>query len=136
MTTALTNVLDVTKTSLLSEVSTRLPLGYRFVTMTCTDLGEAHELIYHFDKDYVLGHLRLRLAKGEAAPSISMIYAAAVLVENEIKDLFGLPFQGLVLDYEGRFFLSEGAPVAPLGGKAAAPAKGASGATPEGEEQK
>lgn len=88
--------------------------GYRFVTMTCSDLGDAHDILYHFDKQYALKHLRLRLPRGTALPSISNLFFAAVLVENEIKDLFGVAFTGLAIDYKGRFILSDGAPVAPL----------------------
>ena len=110
----LTNVTEVTVAGLLGAVAVKPALGCRFVTMTCTDLGEAHDILYHFDKNYVLENLRLRLPKGQALPSISKIYFAAALVENEIKDLFGIPVQGLAIDFEGRFLLSEGAPAAPF----------------------
>lgn len=106
-------VTEVTTATLLHEVAAKHPQGYRFVTMTCTDLGDSLDIMYHFDKDYRLESLRLRLPKGQELPSISMIYFAAAVVENEIKDLFGLPIKGLVIDYEGRFLLAEGAPKAP-----------------------
>jgi ech hydrogenase subunit D len=131
----LKDVTEVTREHLLSEVAARLPLGYRFVTMTCIDLGDAHELIYHFDKDMALDHLRLRLPKGEAAPSISPVYAAAALAENEIQDFFNLTFSGLILDYEGRFLLSANAPTAPLGGKKPAPPKEKKAKPSKGDEE-
>ena len=56
-------------------------------------------------------------------PSISSIYFSAVIVENEIKDLFGVPVKGLVLDYGGKMMLAEGAPVAPQANCPAAPAQ-------------
>ncbi|MEW6263803.1 MAG: NADH-quinone oxidoreductase subunit C [Thermodesulfobacteriota bacterium] len=114
------NVTEVTTSNLLNEVAAKLPQGFRFVTISCTDLGEAHDLIYHFDQDYTLYNLRLLLPKGQELPSISRIYLAAVIIENEIKDLFGIPVTGLVIDYEGRFLLSENAPLAPLNKPAAA----------------
>ena len=129
-------VTEITKEHLLTEVAARLPLGYRFVTMTCNDLGDAHELTYHFDKDMVLDNLRLRLPKGEDAPSISTVYAAAALVENEIQDFFNLTFRGLVLNYDGRFLLSADAPAAPLGGKKPAPPKHKKEDHPKGDEEK
>ena len=113
------SVHEVSPENLLSEVAARLPLGYRFVTMTCTDLGPAHDLLYHFDRDFQLETLRMNLPKGKTPPSISVIYSAALLVENEIQDLFGIRFSGLVLDYEGRLLLSEGAPLAPQNKKPA-----------------
>ena len=88
--------------------------GNRFVTMTCCDLGDAHDLLYHFDKNYQLAHLRVRVPRGTVLPSISDVFFAAVLVENEIKDMFGVPFSGLAIDYQGRFMLSEDAPQTPL----------------------
>ena len=47
-------------------------------------------------------------------PSISNLFFAAVLVENEIQDLFGIVIKDLAIDFKGRFILSDGAPVAPL----------------------
>lgn len=88
--------------------------GYRFVTMTCSDIGDAHDVIYHFDRHYALKHFRIRLPRGTSLPSISSVFFAATLVENEIKDLFGIDVTGLAIDYQGRFMLSEGAPSAPL----------------------
>ena len=109
----LKNTKDITPDVLLAEVSMMMPHGFRFVTVTCVDLGDTFDLIYHFDKDYELSNLRLKLPKGQELPSISHIYFAAVIVENEIKDLFGVQVTGMAIDYEGRFLLAEGAPRAP-----------------------
>lgn len=110
----LTNVKEITIPQLHQEVWSLKTQGYRFVTMTCTDLGEAHDVLYHFDKQYELSHLRFRLPHGETLPSISPIFFAAVIVENEMQDLFGITVSGMAVDYKGRFILSEGAPIAPL----------------------
>jgi Ni,Fe-hydrogenase III component G len=109
----LKNELPVTRETLLNEVAARRHLGFRFVTVTCVDLGDRFDIIYHFDKDYCLHSLRLSLGRSEELPSISPIFFAAVLVENELKDLFGIPVTDLAIDYGGRFLLSEGCPVAP-----------------------
>lgn len=110
---SLNAVIEISADRLLAEVASRLPLGHRLVTMTCTDTGEDFDLLYHFDKDYQLSHLRLRVPRGQAVPSVSGIYFSAAIVENEIKDLFGIVFEGLAVDYGGRFMLGEDAPVAP-----------------------
>jgi ech hydrogenase subunit D len=109
----LKQVKEVTVDNLVSETAARLPQGYRLITITCTDLGDAHDLLYHFDKNLEASHLRLRLPKGDELPSISVIYFAAAVVENEIKELFGIPITGLAIDYEGRFLLTKDAPQAP-----------------------
>jgi NADH:ubiquinone oxidoreductase subunit C len=110
----LENTIDITTVSLLNEVASRMPQGFRFVTVTCLDGGDHHEIYYHFDKDYQLCNLRLQLPKGQPLPSISRIYFAAVLVENELQDLFGIKVADMVIDYGGRLLLTEDAPKAPL----------------------
>ncbi len=110
----LDNVTETTAEALPARVWQTRQEGYRFVTMTCTDLGDSHDILYHFDRNYSLRHFRLRLPRGECLASISSIFFAAILVENEIKDLFGIEFSGLAIDYKGRFILSDGAPLAPL----------------------
>ena len=118
----LTNTVEVTRDTLLQEVANKRHQGFRFVTVTCTDLGDKFDIIYHFDKDYVLHNVRLALAKDAALPSASGIFFAAVVVENELKDLFGINVTDLAIDYGGRFMLSEGAPVAPQRKPVPAPA--------------
>jgi ech hydrogenase subunit D len=80
--------------------------GYRFVTMTCNSLGpDALEVLYHFDRNLELAHLRVGIAGDAHLPSISGVFRAAFLVENEIQDLFGLHFAGLALDYHRTLYL-------------------------------
>ncbi len=110
----LQNLSEIDANGLIGAVAAKRAAGYRFVTITCTDLGDAHDLLYHFDRDLSLENLRVRLPKGAELPSISSEYFAAVLVENEIADLFGIAITGLVLDYRGRFLLSEGSPRTPF----------------------
>ncbi len=88
--------------------------GYRFVTATCVDNGDTIDIYYHYDKALELKQYKLHFAKGITVPSISKVYFCAALVENEIKDLFGVQFSDLVLDYGGKFLLSDGAPTAPM----------------------
>lgn len=110
----LENVTPVPVESIQAEVWKMKADGYRFVTMTCCDEGEAHDVLYHFDKEYALKHLRVKVPKGTALPSVSGIFFAALLTENEMQDLLGVKVSGLLIDFAGRFLLAEGAPVAPL----------------------
>lgn len=107
-------VITVTVDNLVPMVKKMFEEGYRFVTASCVDLGETHDLIYHFDKDLNLVHLRLNVSKGTKIPSISPVYFCALLVENEIQDLFGIDFDGLVLDYGGKFVIGDDAPNTPF----------------------
>lgn len=98
---------NLTTAELLDEARAMKRRGYRFVTLSCVDLGEALDLIYHFDKELQMLHVRLTVAKGESVPSISGVYFAALLIENETQDHFGVTFDGLVLDFGGRLYLEE-----------------------------
>lgn len=88
--------------------------GYRFVTMTVVDKGEEFDIFYHFDLDYELMTYKLELKKGDPLPSISSVCFAAVVVENEIQDLFGITINGLAIDYEKHFILAPDAPAQPF----------------------
>lgn len=82
--------------------------GWRLVTMTAVDTGEAGiDILYHFDKDLAIKHYRLTVPKESVVPSISPIYFCALLVENEIRDQFGICFGDLVLDFGGSLYLEE-----------------------------
>ncbi len=82
--------------------------GYRFVTLSCVELDETTvDILYHFDREFQLKHLRLTVPKEAPVPSISPVYFAAFLVEIEIQDLFGIRFQGLVIDYDRTLYMEE-----------------------------
>jgi ech hydrogenase subunit D len=101
-------IVPVSAEALVGEVAKLKVQGYRLVTLSCTELDETTlDILYHFDKDLGLKHLRLTAAKSSPVPSISPVYFAALLVENEIQDFFGLRFEGLLVDYQGSLYLEE-----------------------------
>ena len=101
-------IVPVSAAALVGEVAKLKVQGYRLVTLSCTELDETTvDILYHFDKDLGLKHLRLTAAKSSLVPSISPVYFAALLVENEIQDFFGLRFEGLLVDYQGTLYLEE-----------------------------
>lgn len=98
----------VTPDTVVDEVTLLKGQGYRMITMTCVDIDESTvELLYHFDKDLDVKHLRMFQPKTEKAPSVSSVYFMAFLVENEIQDQFGVCFDGLVLDFEMTLYMDE-----------------------------
>jgi NADH:ubiquinone oxidoreductase subunit C len=110
------NVTEISSRQLLAETQRMSFEGYRFITASCVDLGESFDLIYHFDKDMEIKHFRFTAAKDEEVPSISKIYFCALLVENEIKELFGVNITNIIIDYGGRLLLAQGAPNTPMAG--------------------
>ncbi len=93
----------ITADKLVAEVTRLHNEGWRLVTMSSVEIdAENMEILYHFDKDLKLTNLRLSLPKGGTIPSISGVLFGAFLIENEIRDQFGVTFDGLVIDYQGR----------------------------------
>ncbi len=88
--------------------------GYRFVAITAEKLEDRYEFTYHFDLNYEMKHVRVFLSFEDSLPSISTVFPAAFLIENEYQDLYGLIFEGLIIDYKGHLYLTQDGPVAPL----------------------
>ncbi|HWH67772.1 MAG TPA: NADH-quinone oxidoreductase subunit C [Candidatus Sulfotelmatobacter sp.] len=130
----------ITVEVLLDKVQALRQQGYRLVQIGATRLPEQVELNYSFDLDTRLINLRLMLPAPEPrVPSISKIYWAAFLYENELHDLFGLKIEGIVVDFKGNLyktavkfpFGTTKAPVAkPAPAKPAAPAAPATPPSP------
>jgi len=112
----ISNLSAADRESLLPQVAWIRAQGLRFVTLTCLDRGDAWEITYHFDDaGHALTNLRVSLGKARSLPSIAGIFPPAFLVENEIRDLFGVRVEGIPLDFGGRLLLAEGAPDSPQG---------------------
>ena len=105
----LDNITEISVAELRAETQKKKDAGWRLASITCVDVNEAHvDIYYHFDKHLGLSHLKLSgIPKAEPTPSISGIYMAAFLTENEIQDHFGLCFEGLVIDYNQTLFLDK-----------------------------
>ena len=102
------NLTVITANQLLGEAQNMMYDNYRFITSTCVDLGNgSFDVIYHFDKDLEIKNFRLTIKKEEEVPSISKIFFSALLVENEMKELFGLNVTNILVDYGGHFLLSD-----------------------------
>jgi ech hydrogenase subunit D len=95
--------IDTAPAELVAKVTQLKAEGWRLVTCSSVELNETDmEVLYHFDKDLVLTNLRVPVKKGASLPSISGVLFGAFLIENEIRDQFGITFDGLVLDYQGK----------------------------------
>jgi ech hydrogenase subunit D len=95
----------VTPERLVAEVQALRDQGWRLVQIGVTGLGETVEVNYSFDREQKFLNLRLQLpSAGARLPSVSGVYWCAFLYENEIHDLFGIAFDGLVLDFKGNLY--------------------------------
>jgi len=108
-------VIPVSLDEVIEKIAKKKVEGYRFVTMSCAELdGNTFDILYHLDKDLKLINFRLTVPKNAAVPSISPVYFAAFLVENEMQDLFDIRFTGLVIDYERTLYLEEAVKITPF----------------------
>lgn len=115
--------------ALLDKVSARRKEGYRLVQISATRLPEHVELTYSFDRDRQLANLRLQVPAAEArVPSITSIYWAAFLYENEMHDLFNLQVDGMAVDFHGHLY--ETAVKFPFGSTKAPAVKSAASSAP------
>jgi NADPH-dependent glutamate synthase beta subunit-like oxidoreductase len=111
------NEILVENDGLIPAVQKLLDEKARLSTASCIDLGDKFEIIYHFEPQESpepLTHIRVTIAKEDTLPSISNIYLCAVLIENEIQELFNVHISGIALDFQKRFLRSKESPEAEL----------------------
>jgi ech hydrogenase subunit D len=102
------NLTQIKIEELLNYVSAADRNGYRFITATCANAADNKiEVTYHFDRNFEMLNYRLSVTTQDEIPSISNIYLCAVLIENEMKELFALNLKGIAIDYGGHFLLSD-----------------------------
>jgi len=101
------NTADIPPEEIITQTRILKDEGFRFVTMSSADLEDSVCVLYHLDKDLQIRNFKVQVAKGKKIPSISSVYFCAFLVENEIKEHFGVDFDGLPLDFQGMLYLDE-----------------------------
>lgn len=78
--------------------------GWRLVHISAMTAGEEIEISYGFDKMGAYQTLRVKIpASNPRLPSISRIYWAAFIYENELHDLFDVQVEGMAVDFHGHF---------------------------------
>jgi ech hydrogenase subunit D len=66
--------------------------------------GDGYDVSWSFARGGELEHLREHLAPGETLPSLTQLYPAAFLYENELRELFGIEVIGLGVDLRGQLY--------------------------------
>jgi Ni,Fe-hydrogenase III component G len=107
---------EISKDQLLAEVKKYADAKARFLTGVCNDLGAKLEVTYYFNGSpgIAMSALRFVVGKNEEVPSMTGIYLTAVLIENEMKELFGLKVKDLAIDFGGHMMLAQDSPVLPM----------------------
>jgi len=78
--------------------------GWRFTNLCGSTVGDKVELLCSFVQGKETENLSLLVANDEQVPAVSTLFPSAFLYENETHDLFGVKFEGTILDYGGRFY--------------------------------
>jgi len=96
----------VESAALVAEVRSLREAGWRLVQIGAAALPTAMEVIYSFDLGGKITNRRVSLpVEGpHRLPSITSVYAAAALYENELHDLFRIQVEGNILDFKGKFY--------------------------------
>ena len=99
---------EIDLADLVGEVTLLKEQGYRFIQLCATTQEKGAELLYSFlpesFDDPAIKALVVQQQDGQSVDSISEIYPESFVFENETHDLFGIDFDGLVLDYGGEFY--------------------------------
>ena len=103
------NITQIDKVDLLSVIMEKKNDYWRLGQICCTylDSEKIYEISYSFCKDLEVAHYRLVVAKDEGVPSISRVYRAAILYENEMRELFGLKVEHMKVDYQNKLYRIE-----------------------------
>ena len=97
------------KVDMFIKINDLKALNARMITITARDLGTEVEVIYHFERGFDVVNLRLKTPKNEPIPSITGVFPAAFIAENELQDMFNLKILGINVDFDGRLMKIEGA---------------------------
>ncbi|MBQ7256908.1 MAG: NADH-quinone oxidoreductase subunit C [Abditibacteriota bacterium] len=109
------NLNEIALDELKNSISNMNYRKYRLVTMSCVDNKDgSFDLFYHFDKESKLVTVKTKVTKEDEIPSITDLYFCAFLVENEIKELFGLNIVDIAIDYGGKMYLTADSSEAPM----------------------
>jgi ech hydrogenase subunit D len=110
------NIIQITKNDIVNEGKKLLDAGAKFVTAVCNDLDEKLEVTYVFssNRGVNLTCLRYSVGKDEEVPSLTGATLSTLLIENEMKELFGLKVKDLAIDYGGHLMLAQDSPTTPM----------------------
>jgi ech hydrogenase subunit D len=90
--------------TLLHEVDSLRVAKWRLVQILAVASSEGVELTYSFGLGLAMRSLRFHVPAGSQVPSITALYPAAFLYENEIRDLFGVAIERIAGDWLGKVY--------------------------------
>ena len=99
------NYISVTPSEIVEKAEEYAKNGYRLIQIACTKTPNEMDVVYSFETlDYRCEHLKMPVSVGDTIPSISGVFFAAFLYENEIHDLYGVNYSDMIVDFDGTFY--------------------------------
>ena len=94
----------ITSAELLPSAIGYRQRGWRLVQICAVTVENGYELSYSFAMNYDMETLRVCVATEDEVTSISEVYGAAFLYENEIRELFGVHITHISTDFHDRLY--------------------------------
>ncbi|MDR2197622.1 MAG: NADH-quinone oxidoreductase subunit C [Coriobacteriales bacterium] len=96
--------IDITCGELHERVRDYCARGWHFANLCGCTVDGGVELIYSFSDGLPVENLRLVTDLSRPIASVSDCFPNAFFFENETHDLFGVPFSGISIDFDGTFY--------------------------------
>ena len=90
---------------LYSQVAIMKGDGWRFIQTHAVNTDDGVDLYYSFMKDDLARNYRVKgVQKGTPVPSITGLFLAAFVFENEARELFGVDMRDIAIDFGGLMY--------------------------------
>ena len=120
--TFLSEFIDLPLENLHEQAAVMKGEKWRFIQTHAVYTDDGVDLYYSFMKDGVVRNYRLKgVQKGMPVPSITDLFLAAFVFENEARELFGIDLRDIAIDFGGNMYtLAETEPMTYLSPELAA----------------
>jgi hypothetical protein len=96
---------DLPLERLHAEASIMKGENWRFIQTHAVNTDDGIDLYYSFMKDGVARNYRVKgVKKGTPVPSITDLFLAAFVFENEARELFGVDMRDIAIDFHGGLY--------------------------------
>lgn len=91
------------------EAAIKKAEGWRFIQTHAVNGENGIDLYYSFMKDGHIANYRVSgVGKGDPVPSITDLFLAAFVFENEARELFGVDMRDIAIDFDGAMYAPAG----------------------------
>lgn len=99
------NFVEIELGSLRREAAVMKAESWRFIQTHAVYTDDGVDLYYSFMKDGAIRNLKVKAVQpGVPVPSITDLFLAAFVFENEARELFGVNMQGIAIDFGGGLY--------------------------------